>query len=110
MVPSDAVVVGLEDTTTLGADVNDAVGIAMGVLLVVINDGSGLTTHVVRTHVDPIQRVAVGLLRSRSLHGLEHVGGVDQASLLVSAETAHIAFRIVGLLARDIVSALVSDN
>ena len=111
LMPSDTIVVGLVNTTAHGADVNDTIGAALCIQSVVIQDGIGLTTHVVRTHADPIQRVVGSVSRCRGLHGPEHVGGVNQAGVLVGTKAAHETLGSRrGLCARDIVSTLVSDN
>ena len=78
---------------------------------VVVNDSSGLTTHVVRTHANPIKRIVGCISRCLSLLSPKHVSRVNQASVLVSAKTAHKALRIHSCLcARDIMSSLVSDS
>ena len=102
LMPSDTKVVRLVDTAALSADVNF-------IRLVVENDSCRLTAHIVGAHANPIQRVIGCISHGRSLHCLEHVSRVDQSSVLVRAEAAHKGFRVVGLLARDIMSTLVSD-
>ena len=104
LMPSDTVVVGLKDATAFRADI-DNIG------LVVIHDCHSLTAHIVGTHVNPIQRIVGSVLHSGSLHGLEHVGRVNQARVLIGAKATHEALRIhCGLCARHIVTAVVSDS
>ena len=109
LMPGDAVVIGLVDAATFGADVNLAIGMAF-VKSVVVKDSRGLATHVVGAHSKPIERLVGIVPCCRSLHCLKHVGRINQASVLVSAKTAHKALRIVVLGARNIVSTLVSNS
>ena len=86
MMPSDAVVVGLEDATAFGSDINDASA------SVVVNDGSGLSGHVVRTHADPVEgSIGRAVFGSSALSGLNHIDGVDETGLLIGTQLAHKA-------------------
>ena len=111
LMPSDAIVVGLVDTTAHGADVNHTVGHVACIQCVVIQNSRGLTTHIVRTHVNPIQRIVGCVSRNRGLHRSQHVGRINQAGVLIRAKAAHEALRIrCCVRARDIMSALVSNG
>ena len=111
LVPGHTVVVGFVDTTSHRADVNHTVRIALCIWGVVIQDGCGLTAHVVGTHANPIQRIVSRISRCRGLHCPEHVGGVNQARVLVGAKASHEVLRVHSRLrARHIVTAVVSDG
>ncbi len=109
LMPSDTMVVGFIHTASFRANIDNTIGVTI-FFSVVIQDCRGLTTHIVRAHINPIEGIIGSTLCCWCLHSLKHVSGINQARLLVSAETAHKAFRIACLLAWDIVSTLVSDN